>query len=55
MEKFKTCPKCGKGMAKIYGNGFDNDMFYCHDCDHEIILETSTCVYIDGTETEIML
>jgi ssDNA-binding Zn-finger/Zn-ribbon topoisomerase 1 len=36
------CPKCGKELLKIKGNGFDKDLLTCISCDYEKYLETST-------------
>lgn len=38
----KICPKCGKELIKINGNGFDKDLVLCISCDYEVYLETST-------------
>ena len=63
MKKPIKCPSCGNEMMYIYGNGWDYDRWYCvHKvegkagvCGHEIELNVSTFVDIDGSEHEVVL
>ena len=63
MKKPIKCPSCGNEMMYVHGHGWDHDKWYCvhkiegkHGvCGHEIELNVSTFVDIDGSEHEVML
>jgi uncharacterized Zn finger protein (UPF0148 family) len=50
----KICPKCGKELIKINGNGYDKDLITCISCDYEVYLETSTKAKVKVSITPIL-